>query len=78
MHTIYESISAWTINADSSHPHQKEITNYLYVPKGHERLISPQNWAQKTTSSNADATNMDVTRCVTHHDHATLIWGGGR
>ena len=26
---------AWTINADSSHPHEKDIHNYLYVPKGH-------------------------------------------
>ena len=41
------------------------------------RLISPQHWSQSTTLTNADATTLDVTWYVTHHDRATLTWGGG-
>ena len=38
----------------------------------------PKNWEQKSTCNNSDANTMYGTRCVTHHDRDTLIWGGGQ
>ena len=78
VHTMYEGTIAWKIHDDSVHPHQVEIPNDLYVPKGRKRLISPQHWSHNSTSANTDATTLYVTQCVTHHDYATLIWGGGQ
>ena len=77
VHTIYEGTINWTINDDFVNPHQIEIPNSLYVSKGRKRLISLQHWAQNSTSTNAYVTTLNVTCCVTHHDCATLIWGGG-
>ena len=74
MHTIYEVAIAWTISDNSGHPNWVEIPNSSYVPKGCERLISPQHWAQNATSANADSTNLYGTPRITHHDCATLIW----
>ena len=70
MHTIYEGNIAWTINDGSIQPHWVETPNSLYVPKGSERLVSTRHWAQNATSDNADATILDGTWCVTHHDWA--------
>ena len=56
---------------------KKSPTIYTF-PRDMNDLSVPNIGHRKTTSYNADATNMDVTLCVTHHDHATLIWGGGR
>ena len=58
--------------------HWLEIPNSLYVTKGHKRLIIPQRWAHNATSANADDNTLDGTHCVTHNDHASLIWGGGQ
>ena len=78
MHTIYEGTIAWTINEDTGHNNRVEKPRSLYVPKGSERLTSPQNWSQNSTSAYADATTLDDTRCTSHHDRDTLIWGVGR
>ena len=47
------------------------------MPNGREGPISLQPWAKNATLVNADATTLDITRCVTHHDHAPLMRGGG-
>ena len=77
MLTIYEGTITWTINDDLGHIHQVKIPNSLYVPKGCEQLINQQHWLQNATSINAYYITLEVTYCVTHHDCATLIWGGG-
>ena len=41
-------------------------------------MISPQHWAQNALSDTAYDTTLDGTWCVTHHDCATIIWGGGQ
>ena len=74
---IYEGTIARNINDDIGHPNQVEISNYLYVTNGRERLISPKHWAQNVTFASTDDTTLDGTQCVTHHDCSTLIWGGG-
>ena len=74
---IYEGIIAWTIIDYYNHPHQVEMPNSFYYPKGREWLISPQHWSQNTTSNHSDATTMFGTRCVTYHDLTILIWVGG-
>ena len=56
LHTIYEGTVVWTINDNIGHTHQVEITNYLYVTKGWERLTSTQHWAHNATYINVDAT----------------------
>ena len=78
IHTIYEDTIAWTINEDSGHNHRVETSNYLYLPRGREWLISPQHWSHNATPANVDDTDLDGTWCDTNHDHATLIWGYGR
>ena len=77
MHKIYEGSITWKVNEDYGNPHQVEIPNSLYVPKVFEWITSPQHWAHNATYANAYATNLDGTRCVTHHDCATLIWDDG-
>ena len=78
VHKIYEGTAVWTIHDDTGHPNQVKITNYLYVPSVSEWLINTQHWAQNETPTKAYATTLNGTRCVTHHDRATLLWGGGR
>ena len=43
VHTICEVTIDWTINDNYGHPHQVEIPNSLYVPKGCEWIISPKH-----------------------------------
>ena len=45
VHTVYDGTIACTICDNKGHTQWVEISNYLYVPNGHERLISPQHWA---------------------------------
>ena len=68
VHKIYEGSITWKVNEDYGNPHQVEIPNSLYVPKVFEWITSPQHWAHNATYANVDATNLDGTRCVTHHD----------
>ena len=48
------------------------------MPNRCEWHISPQHWAQNATSDNAYDTTLDGTRCVAHHNCATLIFVDGR
>ena len=75
---IYEGTISWTINDDTGNNNQVETTNSIYVTKRDERLISIQHLVQNATPANTDATTLDDTWRVTHHDRVTLIWGGGR
>ena len=77
VYTIYEDTISWTIDDDKVHPHWVEILNYVCVPNGCERIISPQHWIHNATSDHADSTALYVTWCVTHHYCATLICSGG-
>ena len=58
VHTMYKGTIAWKFYDDSVHPHQVEIPNDLYVPKGREKIISPQHLSHNATSANADATTL--------------------
>ena len=78
VHMIYEVTITCIIYDNTGHPYQVEIPNSLYVPNGHERPIRPQYCAQNTKSADIDTTTLYGTRCDTHHNRATLVWGGSR
>ena len=61
----------WNIEDDMGGSHTIRLPNFLYIPEGGVRLLSPQHWAPNARDNNP---NPRGTRCVTYADCIELEW----
>jgi hypothetical protein len=65
---VFKGTMLWHIEDDAGIVHEVKIPNSYHVPKGNQRLLSPQHWAQQA----------DGASCLTLNDRAILKWNDGK